>query len=229
MASLEHTIMVLRPPRQKTEWGNYYDFTNYSDEAFQKKQKLVRGLLKKVSPTPKTVWDVGANNGEFSVLAAELGAYTLAFDIDPVAVGRNYNHRDKKNDDRMLPLVQDCTNPSAAVGWMGRERESLFERGPADVVLALAIIHHLSIGRNLPFERVAEFFAGIGEHLIIEFVPKEDSKVQILLASRKDIFVEYDAVQFEAAMEMYFKLVEKKPIQHSKRTLYLYKKKRTSS
>lgn len=228
MASLERTVKALRPPNQKTEWANYYTFTNYSDEAFQKKQKLVRDLLKKVSPTPKMVWDVGANNGEFSVLAAELGAYTLAFDIDPVAVGRNYNHRNETNDDRLLPLVQDCTNPSAAVGWLGRERESLFERGPADVVMALAIIHHLAIGRNVPLERVAEFLSEIGRYVIIEFVPKEDSKVQILLASRKDIFAEYDADHFESAMGMYFNLVEKKPIQHSKRTLYLYKKKRAS-
>ncbi len=229
MGSLERSVRALRPPRQKTEWGNYYEFTNYSDEAFKKKQTLVRNLLGKITPLPKTAWDMGANNGEFSALAAELGAYTLAFDIDPVAVGRNYNHRDEKIDGRMLPLVQDCTNPSASVGWLGRERDSLFERGPADVVLALAIIHHLAIGRNLPLASIAEFLAAIGEHVIIEFVPKEDSKVQILLASRKDIFVEYNAEHFEAAMNMYFMLVEKKPIQHSQRTLYLYKKKRAGN
>lgn len=229
MSSLDRTVRALRPPRQKTEWGNYYTFTNYSDAAFQKKQKLVRDFLKKAAPAPKTVWDIGANNGEFSVLAAEMGAYTLAFDIDPVAVGRNYNHHDEKTDHLMLPLVQDCTNPSAAVGWLGRERDSLFDRGPADVVLALAIIHHLAIGRNLPFDRIADFFAETGAHIIVEFVPKEDSKVQILLASRPDIFVEYDAEHFESAMEKHFKLVEKKAIQHSKRTLYLYKKKRANN
>jgi hypothetical protein len=229
MASLEKSVRALRPPHQKTEWGNYYTFTNYSDAAFKKKQKLVRDLLGKVSPAPKMVWDIGANNGEFSVLAAEMGAYTVAFDIDPVAVGRNYNHRDDKTDGLMIPLVQDCTNPSAAVGWLGKERDSLCERGPADVVLALAIIHHLAIGRNLPLRHVAEFFAAAGDHVIVEFVPKEDSKVQILLASRQDIFDEYDAEHFEAAMSQYFKLIEKKPIQHSKRTLYLYKKKRTIS
>jgi ribosomal protein L11 methylase PrmA len=229
MGSLERAVRSLRPPRQKTEWGNYYDFTNYSDEGFKKKQKLVRDMLKKVSPAAKTVWDMGANNGEFSALAAEMGAYTLAFDIDPVAVGRNYNHHDGKTDSQMLPLVQDCTNPSASVGWLGRERDSLFGRGPADAVMALAIIHHLAIGRNLPLPHVAEFFAAIGDHLIIEFVPKEDSKVKILLASRRDIFTEYDAEHFEAAFAAYFKLVEKKPIQHTKRTLYLYKKKRLGS
>lgn len=226
MGSLERTVAALRPPRQNTEWGNYYTFTNYSDAAFKRKQKLVSELLGAIAPTPKTVWDMGANNGEFSVLAAEMGAYTLACDIDPVAVGRNYAHRDGKNDDKMLPLVQDCTNPSTNIGWMGKERDSLFERGPADAIMALAIIHHLAIGRNLPLEHIAEFFAAIGNHLIIEFVPKEDSKVQVLLASRKDIFPEYDIEHFEAAMDKYFTLVEKKSISQTKRTLYLYKKKR---
>jgi len=226
IGSLQSAVRALRPPHQQTEWGNYYDFTNYSDDAFRGKQQLVRDLLAKVSPAPRIVWDMGANNGEFSMLAAELGAYTVAFDIDPVAVGRNYRHRDQKTDDRMLPLVQDCTNPSPAVGWMGRERDSLFRRGPADVVMALAIIHHLAIGRNLPLPEVAEFLASIGQHVIIEFVPKEDSKVQILLASRKDIFPQYDHGHFEQAMERHFKLVTKQPIKGSKRTLYLYQKKR---
>lgn len=226
MASLERTIQTLRPPRQKTEWGNYYTFTNYSDDAFKKKQRLVRDMLKKASQAPKTIWDMGANNGEFSQLAAEMGAYTVAFDIDPVAVGRNYNHRGGETDGNMLPLVQDCTNPSASVGWLGKERDSLFDRGPADVVLALAIIHHLAIGRNLPLEQIAAFFAKIGDNVIIEFVPKEDSKVQILLASREDIFPHYDADSFETAMNTHFKLIEKKQISGSKRTLYLYKRKR---
>lgn len=226
MGSLERTVHALRPPKQKTEWGNYYTFTNYSDAAFKRKQKLVSDLLTKITPTPKMVWDMGANNGEFSVLAADMGAYTLACDIDPVAVGRNYKHLDGKHDDKLLPLVQDCTNPSTDVGWMGKERDSLFKRGPADAIMALAIIHHLAIGRNLPLGNIAEFFASIGNHLIIEFVPKEDSKVQVLLASRKDIFPEYDIEHFEAAMEQYFKLVEKKPIAQTKRTLFLYKKKR---
>lgn len=225
VASLERSIRALRAPRQKTEWGNYYTFTNYTDEAFKRKQKLVAGLLEKVSPKPLMVWDVGANNGEFSVLAARMGAYTVACDIDPVAVERNYRARDEASDDLMLPLVQDCTNPSSAVGWMLQERESLVARGPADVVMALAIVHHLAIGRNLPLGHIAEFLASIGKHVIIEFVPKEDSKVQILLASRRDIFPHYNIEHFEAAMGEHFKLVEKQPIKQTKRTLYLYKKK----
>jgi len=225
MASLQSSVKALRAPKQQTEWGNYYDFTNYTDEAFKRKQKMVRDFLGKVSPKPKMVWDMGANNGEFSARAADLGAYTVAFDIDPVAVERNYAAKDEAYQTTMLPLVQDCTNPSTALGWMGAERDSLFQRGPADVVMALAIIHHLAIGRNLPLPQVAAFLASIGKHVIIEFVPKEDSKVQILLASREDIFPEYDIEHFQKAMEQYFTLTEKKAINGTKRTLFLYKNK----
>lgn len=225
VASLENTIRHLQAPKQQTEWGDYYTFTNYSDASFKRKRAIVQEMLRSVKPTPKVVWDVGANNGEFSVLAADDGIYTIACDIDPVAVERNYRaDGNEEQTNNMLPLVQDVANPSPGLGFMGRERESLFQRGPADVVMALAIIHHLAIGRNLPLERIAEFLAATGKHVIIEFVPKGDSKVDILLASRRDVFPHYDAKHFEAAMSQYFTLVTKTPINKTKRTLYLYKR-----
>jgi ribosomal protein L11 methylase PrmA len=228
VASLERTVQKLEAPKQHTEWGDYYTFTNYSDAAFAKKRTIVDDMLASVSPKPKMVWDIGANNGEFSVLAANRDIDTVAFDIDPIAVDRNYRaSSDEVQARRMLPLVQDVANPSPGLGFMGTERESLFQRGPADVVMALAIIHHLAIGRNLPLPRLAEFLAATAKHVIIEFVPKGDSKVDILLASRRDVFAEYDVEHFEAAMSEHFKLVKKTPISKSKRTMYLYKRKTT--
>ncbi len=221
LASLNRTVRTLKPPKSQTEWGDYYSFTNYSEAGFKEKQTAVKDLLGRIQPQPKLVWDLGANNGEFSQLAAERGAYTVAFDIDPIAVGRNYLHRDAHKT-CILPLIQDFTNPSPALGFLSRERDSLFQRGPADVVMALALIHHLAIGRNLPLARIAEFLAATGKHVIIEFVPKDDSKVQILLASRKDIFPQYDIEHFEAAMATYFTLTHKQSIKHTKRTLYLF-------
>lgn len=225
VASLENTVRSLKAPKQQTEWGDYYTFTNYSDASFKRKRTIVQDMLRSVKPTPKVVWDIGANNGEFSVLAANDGMYTIAWDIDPIAVERNY--RAPGNDaqtSNMLPLVQDVANPSPGTGFMGTERESLFERGPADVVMALAVIHHLAIGRNLPLPRLAEFLAATAKNVIIEFVPKGDSKVDILLASRRDVFPNYDAKHFEAAMGQYFTLQTKTPISNTKRTMYLYKR-----
>lgn len=222
MASLERTVRSLKPPKSQTEWGDYYNFTNYSEKGFREKHALVEEFLSKVTPKPNIVWDFGANNGEFSQIAAKQGIYTIAWDIDPIAVGRNYLHQEHV--DSMLPLIQDCVSPSPSLGWMGTERESLFQRGPADVTFALAIIHHLAIGRNVPLPKIADFLAATSQHVIIEFVPKGDSKVDILLASRKDIFPEYDIEHFEATMKQHFKLVKKEAIPHTKRTLFLFRK-----
>src|SRR5690606_7989277 len=127
------------------------------------KKKLVEAMLGQVSPAAKTVWDIGANNGEFSEIAATLGAYTVAFDIDETAVSRNYHaKRSEAVKSCMLPLVQDLINPSPGLGWAHHERMSLVERGPADVVLALALIHHLAIGNNVPFTKIAAFLRQIG-------------------------------------------------------------------
>ena len=222
-SSLENTVKKLSLPKHDTEWGDYYTFTNYTEKGFRQKRKMVADFLSLCKPNPTVVWDIGANNGEFSSIASDRGIYTVAFDIDPLAVERNYlNTSDKNQNKHMLPLLQDVVNPSPANGFLGTERSSLQQRGPADVVMALALIHHLAIGRNLPFERIVELLHAIGKEIIIEFVPKEDSKVQILLASRRDVFPNYDAAHFEKAMSEYFTLVKQENITHTKRTLYLF-------
>lgn len=223
MASLEACVRALTPPKNQTEWGEYYQFTNYNDRAFKNKAAIVDEYLGRIKQKPKMVWDIGANNGEFSELAAKRGAYTVAWDIDSKAVAKNYNNKDTQSA-LMLPLVQDIAMPSPSIGWELKERFSFIDRGPADVVLALAVVHHLAIGRNVPLPKIAEMFAGISQHLIIEFIPKEDSKVQHLLASRKDIFPQYSQNDFETAMEMHFTCKAKKQIKQSKRWMYLYSK-----
>ena len=124
----------------------------------------------------------------------------------------------------MLPLRMDLTNPSPDLGWHNAERESMQARGPVDLVMALALIHHLAISNNVPLVDVADYFADLGEHLIIEFVPKSDSQVRRLLASRLDIFPDYNEVGFEVAFLNCYKIIEKVSVQGSERTLYLMKR-----
>jgi hypothetical protein len=221
IVSLENTIKKLKISKRETQWGEYYSFTNYTDQSFENKKKVVKKLLAQVKP--KTVWDLGANDGTFSNIAADLGAYTVAFDIDAKAVELNYRHKHKLNN-LMLPLVQDLSNPSPSLGWAHAERHSLEERGPADVTMALALIHHLAISNHAPFSQVASFFAKISKHLIIEFVPKGDSKVELLLSAfSRNKFEGYTEENFEAAFSKHFKLIEKEPVKGSKRVIYLYK------
>ena len=220
--SLESTVKKLNWNPAGTEWGDYYQITNYSDKAFQHKQELVSNWVSQVNP--KLVWDMGANDGTFSRLASDQGVQTISFDIDPAAVEQNYRKAKEKKEQNIVPLLLDLTNPSSSIGWHNRERDSLMERAPADMALALAVIHHLAISNNVPLPQIADFFADAGKCLVIEFVPKSDSQVQKLLSSRKDIFPNYTREAFEEAFTERFKIREKVAVEESERYLYLMEK-----
>lgn len=217
--SLQSTVRGLKWQPEGTEWGDYYDSTNYTRAAFDDKVNVVAGWSARIHP--ETVWDLGANTGVFSRAAAQAGGMAVAWDIDPAAVEKNYRQVRRDKETNLLPLVIDLTNPSPAIGWNNAERDTLAARGPAGLLLALALIHHLAIANNVPLEEVAAFFSRLSRWLVIEFVPKSDSQVQRLLASREDIFPNYNEAGFEAAFGQFFAIREKRPVEGSQRTLYL--------
>jgi hypothetical protein len=221
--SLASTVRRLRwSAAGGTEWARYYDETNYGEAAAEQKRQLVRKLVALVSP--RTVWDLGANTGLFSRIAVEGGAHVVSWDVDPGAVERSYLALREDGRRALLPLLLDLTNPSAAAGWANRERMSLAERGPVDLLMALALVHHLAISNNVPLERIADFFAPLAPYLLIEFVAKDDSQVQRLLATREDVFAGYGQAGFEAAFFRHYELVESHPISGTSRTLYLLRR-----
>jgi hypothetical protein len=202
-----------------TEWADYTSDNNYTAGAAAAKRQLVLEFLREAKPS--TVWDLGANTGEYSRAAREAAADVVAFDVDPAAVERNYRRVRETGETGILPLLLDLTNPSPAQGWAHRERLSLEQRGPADLVMALALVHHLAIGHNLPLPKVAGFLARLGRRLVIEFVPKSDSQVKRLLQNRADIFPGYTQEGFEQAFAEAFTVDAKRPVAESERTLYL--------
>lgn len=216
--SLETAIRKLRWRPTGTAWADYYDDTNYSVEAFEQKRQIVSAMLTRLGP--QNIWDLGANTGKFSRLASHQGIFTVAFDNDPAAVEKLYLEQLHTPDPLLLPLLLDLTNPSPAIGWQHQERLSLCQRGPADAVLALALIHHLAIGNNVPFTRIAEFFHTVCSGLIVEFVPKHDSQVQRMLATREDIFTAYTQSAFEEAFQRYFEIQQTVAIPDTERVLY---------
>ncbi|MBU2540886.1 MAG: SAM-dependent methyltransferase [Candidatus Omnitrophica bacterium] len=220
--SLESAIRKLKWKAQGTEWSDYYEDTNYSPEGLQHKRQIISDFLDKVNP--KIVWDLGTNVGMFSRIAADKRMEVISFDIDPLAVEKNYLQCIEKGETRILPLLFDLTNPSPGIGWDNKERMSLFERGPADTVFALALIHHLAISNNLPFNKIVDFLNKICSSLIIEFVPKEDSQTQRLLSTRKDIFTNYTQQFFECEFKEKFIIRDSVTIKNSKRILYLMKR-----
>lgn len=221
--SLEGTVKRLTYDPRKTVWADYYAHTNYSPRAEQHKQELVAGMIQtaRTRRPVATIWDLGANTGVYSRVAAASGARVIGFDVDPGAVEQHYRDCVARGETNVLPLVQDLTNPSPGIGWNCQERRSFVERGPADLCLALALVHHLAIGNNVPLDEMARFLRSISRMLILEFVPKADSQVQRMLSVRADIFPNYDQESLESAFQREFRVLERTRIDDSLRTLYL--------
>ena len=213
---LRRTVQSLKPPRHSSTWGGYTPCTSYSDTAARSKERIVRELIAESGGS--VIWDVGANDGHYSEIAAECEASVVALDADDNAVERMYA-RSRSQASSILPLVMDLANPSPALGWNLEERRSLFERSNADLVMALALVHHLAIGHNLPLGHIASFFARLAPRLILEWVPKSDPMTQRLLASREDIFPEYTLTDLRAAFSPYFVIERECAIEDSDRML----------
>ncbi len=220
LESLRATVAKVNWKPGGTEWHDYYEANNnYGEKGLKEKEQLVSRFLEKTRP--ETVWDLGANTGRFSRIAGEGGAQVVSWDIDPACVETNYQMTRKHNETGILPLLLDLTNPSPDLGWHGGERDSFARRGPVDTVMALGLIHHLAISNNVPLNLIAEFFRATCQHLIIEFIPKEDSQVKKLLSTREDVFSDYTREGFEAAFKPYFSFDDVAPIPGTSRTLFL--------
>jgi hypothetical protein len=224
--SLTAGVRKLRWQPGPSVWAGYYaEAPSYTPEALDHKRSLVAAFIQEAGP--KHVWDLGANTGMFSRLASDMGISTISFDMDPAAVEESYLRMAAESETEVLPLIMDLTNPSPGIGWENRERLSLLERKSADMALALALIHHLVIGNNVPMDRLAGFMKGLCEWLAVEFVPKSDPMVQTLLATREDVFPDYTQEGFEKAFEAEFAIERREPIRGSQRILYLMRGRRS--
>lgn len=226
MAMIQHlttTIQALTLNPRQSEWSEYISGDSYHQDAIEDKKRIVREYLNIIKP--KAVWDLGANTGAFSRIALGCQSeFVLSIDSDPLCVEYNYRKVKRNCETAILPLVVDCANPSPAIGWANEERQTFSDRGPCDMVLALALIHHIALSNNIPLELIAQWFSKLGKTLAIEFVPKDDQKVQYMLASRDDSFLDYTVDAFENAFLKYFSIVRRDPIVHSSRILYLMQK-----
>ena len=222
IGNLRATVAGLDWTPKGTAWADYADNTSYADTATADKDRQVEGFLRQV-PGDRA-WDLGANTGRYSRIAAGAGKRVLAFDIDPAAAEQHYRQVRAEGRTDILPLVLDLANPSPGIGWAGRERRSLLDRADADVVMALALVHHLAITRNVPLDMILGLFADLAPWAIVEFVPKEDPMVRRLLATRRDVFDDYGLEAFRAAATTRFEIVAESPIADSPRVLFLLRR-----
>lgn len=225
--SLRGTVEGLRWEPSGTEWADYADkgHQSYEGGTPDAKEAIVGDLLEAAGPgLGRTCWDLGANTGRFSAIAAAQGYRVLSFDIDPAAAERHYRALRAAGRTDTTPLVMDLADPSPGLGWAGRERTSLLDRADGDVILALALVHHLGIGRNVPLAMVLDLLADLAPQAIVEWVPRGDPMVDVLLASREDVFTDYTTEGFEAAASARHAVVSRTPIPGSPRVLYHLKR-----
>lgn len=223
---IQSQIESLRGKKVNTEWNKYYNNTNYSSIAHDKKKSIVLDYVKKININRSDLAiDMGANDGKYSRIISEYFNMVISMDIDNNVVNRNYEIA-SKNSENILPLVFDFNNPSPSIGFACKERDSFDERCPVKLVMSLALIHHIAISNNVPIDKIAEWFAKSGEYLIIEFVPKNDSQVELLLRTRIDIFDMYTKECFEEEFSRFFDILEKNNVLDSERIIYLMKVKK---
>ena len=187
---------------------------------------------RQINPVYKECYDYFLESGLYQKLVNEkllipheTVSSSHSMDIDPGCVETSYLQALEKGEKNLLPIWVDLNNPSPGIGWDNKERMSLQERGPVDTILVLALIHHLAISNNVPLANIARFFSNICQSLIIEFVPKSDSMVQKLLATRKDIFSDYTQSVFEKEFQTFFKIIRSEKVGDSNRILYLMENK----
>lgn len=205
-----------RPP--ESGWVSYAECNTYADDERQEKERFVRRAA--AHRRWPLAWDLGCNTGVFSRIISEQADYTVAIDSDPQVIDRLYNELKREDQRKILVLVNDLADPSPDRGWRGRERQALAARPSPDLILGLALLHHMAIGANLPLAEVVEWFAGFGADVVLEFVSKEDPMVQRLVLNKTDQFDDYDRSVFEGYLARHFETVERQELSSGTRTLY---------
>lgn len=221
--NLQSLIRTLKPRRLYSVWNNYYEETILSNDYLQAKSILVTKWLNELQGN--IAIDIGTNTGAFAIDASKRYKNVIAVDADELCIDELYKKCKTGRRENILPLWVDITNPTPAIGWANVERAGFISRLNADLVMALAVIHHLVIGSNIRMKQVVDIFKHITNLLLIEFVPEEDPKVAEMLVRRADIFDEYNQQHFETCFSEEFNILRKETVSSSMRVLYLMQKK----
>jgi SAM-dependent methyltransferase len=227
LRGLRRQLHRVRPkPRRRSVWVDYeVTRSHYSPEQTNRKQEFVARVLEESRPLK--VLDIGANAGEYSMIAARLGATVVAVDFDAAAVGEAWRRASAAGLD-ILPLVVNFGRPTPAVGWRNRECPSFLSRarGRFDAVMMLAVAHHLMVTERVPLQEILELASELTtDLLIIEFVAPEDPMFRHLARGRDELYAHLTLEHFEGQCGRYFEIVHRQPLDGSKRILFAMRRK----
>ncbi|HLM09958.1 MAG TPA: hypothetical protein VK307_09620 [Thermoleophilaceae bacterium] len=206
-------------------WTAYGERNTYTDDDARRKDEFVRQVA--TSRSFELVWDIGANNGRYSRIAAEGARTIVAVDADQGPVELLYRDLRAEGDERILPLTMNLADPSPGLGWRGLERRALSQRGTPDLVLALALIHHVAISANVPVREFIDWLASLESELVIEFPTREDPMVKKLLAPKREgLHPDYELSFFERCLAEAFEVERTERLESGTRVLYHARPKR---
>lgn len=215
---LQRVVEGLRWQPARSTWSEYARDNSYGDADRQAKMSFVESVLQ--SRWWECIWDLGANTGTFARMAAAHADLVVALDRDALAVEKLYHALRGAGVTNVLPLVNDLSDSSPNQGWRGAERKALLERGSPQLVLALALMHHLVLGDNIPVEDFVDWLASFGADLVVEFVTRDDPMVQTLLREKRDVYSDYDVRYFEHCLSMTCAIVRREVLPGGTRILY---------
>ena len=221
--SLARLVRGLAYRAPGSDWSGYAQSHSYDAADFERKRAFVHRHVAAIKPA--LTWDLGANTGVFSRLAAPFSGTVVAVDADHDVVEALYRalrdgaqpgeHRN------ILPVVMDVANPSPGLGWAGAERAAWDTRAKPDLVLMLALIHHLRVGANVPLPLVLDWLRTLDAAVLIEFVGREDEMFAQLLANKRERYEDYSAARFEAHLRGRFHVRDRLSLKDGARELFL--------
>lgn len=215
---IQKLVKSLRWGASESQWSAYTETHSYSNIDQERKAEFVEQIT--TSGNWKHTWDIGCNTGKFSRIAAKYSDYVVAMDSDHLCVDHLYRSLKEENVNNILPLHIDMANASPNLGWRGLERKSLTARGTPDLVLCLALVHHIVIGENIPLQEFIEWLASLGASLVIEFVTKDDAMVKTLLRNKEDQYTDYTPEAFREYLDQAFNVRRVETLSSGTRLLF---------
>lgn len=216
--SMRRTVNRMQSPDAQTTWGTYDTGHSYGDDSFAKKQAFVE--RHGGSRHRSLVWDIGCNTGTFSRLCEPFADYVVSMDGDAKAIDRLYLNERQRDSSKLLPMIVDLSNVSPNQGWRGAERKALDARGSPDLILCLALIHHMVISANIPMGEFVDWIASLGADAIIEFVSAEDDMSRMLLRNKVNQYSDYTEAEFERLVSQSFSIEASEELKGGHRKIY---------
>ena len=217
--SLMRLVNRLSYVNSGSDWSQYSETHTYGERDFDRKKDFVHRHTSTLRP--HLTWDLGANTGVFSRIAARHSDTVVAVDGDQDAVDMLYHDNLETGDQNIIPLVIDLANLSPNQGWAGRERAAFEERGSPDMILCLALLHHMRVSANIPLAHFVEWLRGLDATVIVEFVDRNDEMFLELIEGRSHDYTDYTAEHFQMEMDRYFTIRDRLQLKDGKREMLL--------